>query len=72
MIPIVNISVWLIAKIMVLFALILYIVFAFVIVKQSRIMTETLELGFENVIKTIAFAHMLFSIGTFVLALIIL
>lgn len=72
MIPILNISIWVIAKAMVLFALILYIIFAFVIVKQSKIMTETLELGLESVIKGIAFAHMLFSIGTFILALIIL
>lgn len=72
MIPLLNISVWVIAKIMVLFALLLYIIFAFVVVKQTKIMTETLELGLEKVIKTIAFIHMLFAVGTFFLALIIL
>ncbi len=70
--PILNISVWAVAKVFVLFALALYIVFAFVIVRQTRIMTETLEIGFEQVIRMIAFAHLLFAAGTFILALIIL
>ncbi len=72
MIPLLGISIWSVAKVMVLFALILYIVFAFVIIKQAKIMTETLELGLEKTIKTISFAHMFFAVGTFILALIIL
>ena len=72
MIPLLGISIWSVAKVMVLFALILYIVFAFVIIKQAKIMTETLELGLEKTIRTISFAHMLFAVGTFILALIIL
>jgi len=72
MIPLLGISIWSVAKVMVLFALILYIVFAFVIIKQTKIMTETLELGLEKTLRTISFAHMLFAVGTFILALIIL
>lgn len=70
--PVLNISVWAVAKIFVLFALTLYIVFAFVIVRQTKIMTETLEIGFEQLIRMIAFVHLLFAAGTFILALIIL
>lgn len=70
--PILNIDVWGVAKIFVLVAMAIYVVFAFVIVRQSRIMTDTLELGLEKAIRTIAFAHMLFAIGTFVVSLVIL
>lgn len=67
-----NISVWQVVKVAVLFALLLYIVFALVIVKQAKIMTETLEIGFEKMIRMIAWFHLLFSFGVFILALIIL
>ena len=71
-IPIVGISIWTIAKIFVLFAIAIYIVFAFVVVRQVNIMTETLDVGLEGIIKLIAFAHLLFSVGIFILALTIL
>ena len=67
-----GITIWFVAKIMFLVAMAIYVVFAFVIVRQSKIMTDTLEIGLEKVIRMIAFAHMLFAIGTFVLALVIL
>lgn len=65
-------SVFSFAKIAVLFALSIYIVFAIVIVRQVNIMTKTLEVGFEFALKVIAVMHFLFSIGTFALALLIL
>jgi len=68
----INFDIWMIAKVMVLFALLLYLVFSFVIVKQTKIMTETLELGFEKVVKLISLIHFVLAIGTFFLALIIL
>jgi len=68
----IDFDIWLIAKIMVLFALLLYSVFSYVIVRQTKIMTETLELGFEKVVKLIALVHFVLAIGTFFLALIIL
>jgi len=42
------ISIWLVAKVFLCFAIFLYIVFAFVIVRQVSIMLATLELGFET------------------------
>ena len=50
----------------------LYIVFAFVIVKQVDKMTETLEVGFETPVRFIAYTHLLLSIGMFLVALAIL
>ena len=68
----VNFDIWFIAKIMVMFALLLYLVFSYVIIKQTKIMTKTLELGFENVVKTISLIHFVLAVGTFILALVIL
>lgn len=71
-IPLTNISVWLIAKIFVLIALGLYIVFAGVVVKQVGLMIKTIEVGFEAPIKMVAWGHLFFAVGIFVLAIIIL
>ena len=67
-----NNAVWFIVKLAVLFALVIYIVFAFVIMKQVKLMTDTLELGQENLIRALSYAHLMFSIGVFLFALVIL
>lgn len=71
-IPLIGISVWLVAKIFVLIALAIYIVFAAVIVKQVSLMIKTIKVGFEAPIKFVAWGHLLFALGIFVLAIIIL
>ena len=71
-IPLIGISVWLVAKIFVLIALAIYIVFAAVIVKQVSLMIKTIKVGFEAPIKFVAWGHLLFAVGIFVLAIIIL
>lgn len=70
--PIINISIWTIAKAMVLFALGIYIVFAVVVLRQIRLMSETLKIGLEKGVRTLGVIHLLFSIAVFILALIIL
>lgn len=45
-------------KLAIIFALLLYIVFAFIVLKQVKLMTDTLEIGFESVIKVIAKLHL--------------
>ncbi len=70
--PAVAAGVWFVVKVLFLFAIAIYIVFAFVIVRQVGLMTKTLEIGFEIPIKLIAWGHLFFAIGTFVLAVIIL
>jgi len=71
-IPLIGISVWTVAKLFLLFALGLYVIFALVIVRQVKLMTDTLAVGFETLVKTLAKVHLIFSIIVFVLALIIL
>ena len=72
MIPLIGISVWTIAKFFVLIALVVYIVFAIVVVRQVNLMTDTLEVGFENEVKALSVVHLIVALGVFVLALIIL
>lgn len=72
MIPLIGVSIWSIAKICVLIALVVYIVFSIVVVRQVHLMTDTLEVGFESEVRTLSFIHLFIAIGIFVLALIIL
>lgn len=65
-------SFWGIAKIAVLICILLYIVFAVVIIRQVRLMTETLEVGFEKPIKLVALVHLISSLALFILAVFIL
>ena len=71
-IPIAGISVWLIVKIAVLILLGLYIVFSLVIVRQTKLMTDTLSLGFETPIILLGYVHLAFAIVVFLTALAIL
>lgn len=72
MIPVVGIQVWLIVKVAALVLLGMYLIFAWVIVRQVRLMTDTLQLGFEGPVKVLAYIHMIFAIFVFLSALIIL
>jgi len=65
-------EVWLVAKGFVLIAFAIYIVFALVVIRQIQLMSDTLEVGFETPIRILGYLHLLFAIGTFILALIIL
>jgi hypothetical protein len=67
-----DLSFWPILKIMFMIGLLVYIVFAVVMVRQVSLMTKTLELGHENFIKYMSIGHLVFAIGIFLLALIIL
>ncbi len=67
-----DLSFWPILKIMFMIGLLVYIAFAVVMVRQVSLMTKTLELGNENFIKYMSIGHLVFAIGIFLLALIIL
>ncbi|EKE06391.1 MAG: hypothetical protein ACD_19C00014G0005 [uncultured bacterium] len=67
-----TLSVWPIIKILVIILLGIYIVFAFVIVRQVQLMTDTLEVGFEKQLKFLAFLHFLFAIAVLIFSIIIL
>lgn len=68
-IDILNFDFWIIIKILVLVALGLYVIFAFVITRQVKVMTATLTLGFESVAKFLALIHLLFVMFVFFTAL---
>ena len=72
MIPIIGISIWGVIKICILILLVLYIIFAFVVVKQVKLMTDTLEVGFESQLKFLSFMHFIFAVGVLIFAFIIL
>jgi len=59
-------------EIAVLSAILIYIVFAFVIVKQVGKMTETLEVGFEAPLRFLALLHFVLSVGLLFVALVLL
>lgn len=68
----VSVPIWGYVKAAVLFGILVYIVFAFVLVRQVNLMTDTLELGHENFIKALSKVHFIISIVLFVFALLIL
>lgn len=67
-----TLSIWLVIKIFLCFAIFLYVIFAFVVVRQVSIMLNTLELGFETPIRFLSWSHFVFAVCVFVLALAIL
>ncbi len=49
-------------KIATIVFLLLYLIFALLVIKQVKVMTETLQVGFENQIKALVFFHFLFAV----------
>ena len=72
MLEIPTIDIWEIAKWIVMFSFLLYVIFAAVVVRQIQLMTNTLEVGFETPIKILGYIHLLGSVLIFILALFIL
>jgi hypothetical protein len=71
-IPILGISVWFAAKIFILLFLGIYIIFALVVIRQIALMSGTLDMGLNLPIIFVGWAHFLFAVGIFVIALILL
>lgn len=71
-IPVVGISIWLIAKIFALFALFIYVLFSLVVIRQVRLMIETLDVGLGYPLKLASYAHFILSILVFIFSLITL
>jgi len=68
----IEFSALILIKIAVLVFLILYLIFSGIVVKQVRVMIETLQVGFETPIKTLALIHFIFALITLFLAIIAL
>ncbi|HUV46756.1 MAG TPA: DUF5657 family protein [Candidatus Bathyarchaeia archaeon] len=69
---IVNFNIWILAKILVMAALGLYILFAFLVLQEVNLMARTLKGVFNLPIKITSLIHLIFSILVFILALVIL
>lgn len=54
-----------------LLALLVYVVFGFIVIKQVRLMSNTLEIGLEKGIEVTAYVHMFLVIFVFVLSLLL-
>jgi hypothetical protein len=65
-------SVLVLIKIATMLFLLFYIVFAGVVVKQARVMTETIQVGFEGQIKALVLVHFIFALVIFLSAIIVL
>lgn len=67
-----SISALAVAKIFVLVALGIYIIFALVVIKQVSLMVSTIGVGLESFMKFVALAHLIFAVIIFLSAMIIL
>ena len=67
-----GITIWLVPKVFVLLALVMYIVFSLVVIRQIKLMLETVDMGLNLLIRFIGWGHFLFAVGIFVIALTIL
>ncbi len=69
---ILNISVWGVAKLLVLIALLIYLIFAAVVVRQICLMTQVVSGELDLPIKIAAWLHFFFAIFIILLAVVIL
>ncbi|MFC1625596.1 DUF5657 family protein [Patescibacteria group bacterium] len=67
-----GITFWAVVKIFVLILLVMYIIFSVVVVRQVQLMTKALEVGFETQLRFLSFAHLIFAVIVFFIALAIL
>lgn len=73
MIPlIVPESVWFVLKLLTLLGLLIYAIFAVIIVRQEQLMANVLEESFEPVLRLLSFIHLLVSLAILLLAIVIL
>lgn len=69
---IININIWGIGKLFVLIGLAVYAIFAFIVVRQVKLMTEVVSGILTNFLRLVSWIFFLFSVSVFVLALLFL
>jgi hypothetical protein len=65
-------DVWLLVKIGFLLIFFIYVVFAFVVREQVKLMTKTLDVDFDKVIKILADVHLVVAVFIFLFAILLL
>ncbi len=68
MIPVLPGALLLVIKIFFLVGLLLYSIFAAVLVRQEQLMADVLEESFEPILRLLVIGHLVMAIGIFVLA----
>ena len=63
---------WSIIKIMFLVGMLLYLFFAYIVLRQITHMSKTLKVGFEGPITVLGIVHLVCAIGIFILAFFVL
>ena len=69
---ILTLDVWGVVKFFVLFGLLLYIVFAVVVIRQVQLMSHSLNGTLDLPLRLIALIHLGLTVGVFLLALLVL
>ncbi len=59
---------WTVVKGFLLVSVFIYIIFAFMVIRQVKLMTDTLEVGYETPLKIFSYVHFIFAVGIFVYA----
>ena len=67
-----NTLVWTIVELVVVLFMVMYTIFAVVIIKQINLMFRTLQIGLEEQIKFVAYAHLAISVGLLLFSIFIL
>lgn len=64
--------IWEVAKFLVLFGLLFYLVFAVLVIRQAQLMTRTLTGQLDRPIRVFSWIHFALAVAIFLLALIVL
>jgi hypothetical protein len=67
-----TITVWHLLKIFILMALLVYLVFSILVLRQVKIMTETFKTGFELPLRIISWVHLILVCLLIVIGLVVL
>jgi hypothetical protein len=68
----VPVIIWLVVKILTLLGIMVYGVFAGVMVRQEHLMSNVLEEEFEPVLRLLTYIHLFVVVGVFLLAVVLL
>ncbi|MBI3397611.1 hypothetical protein HY045_04000 [Candidatus Woesebacteria bacterium] len=68
----VGFSIWGIVKVFVLIALLIYTIFAFVVVKQVNLMSRTVQINLSGLLKIVGYIHLIFAVLLFIFAFVVL
>ena len=63
---------WVYEKLAILFFLGMYLIFASVMVKQAKLMTETLDVELDSFIVSVSYVHLAIAVGIFIASVVLL